>query len=127
MQSEAIKPRPSDVDDYGHLVSRFREIVRRAVPPGAVVAVVSRGDHELLDLPGRSAWHFPQRSDGAYAGYYPADSAGAIAHLESLRECGAGFIAFPATALWWLNHYDAFRRYLEERYRPVVRDDETCV
>src|SRR5436190_611777 len=127
MHSEAIKPGSSDLAAYGDLVSRFRQIVRRAVPPGAIVVVVSRGDHELLDLPGRSAWHFPRRSDGAYAGYYPADSSGAIAHLESLRESGAAFLAFPATALWWMDHYDAFRRHLEQRYRPVVRDNETCV
>src|SRR5436190_9005357 len=127
MQSEAIKPGSRNDHDYAGLVSRFREIVRRAVPPGAIVAVVSRGDHELLDLPGRSAWHFPQRADGVYAGYYPADSFAAIAHLESLREQGAGYFAIPATSRWWMDHYDAFRRHLEQRYRPVVRSDETCV
>lgn len=113
--------------EYAGLVTRFREIVRRAVPPGAVVAVVSKGDHGLLDLGSRRAWHFPQREDGEYAGYYPADSAAAIAHLEGLRDKGADFLALPATALWWLDHYVEFRQHLESRYRPVVESRDTCV
>src|SRR5947207_15858862 len=91
--------------EYASLVSRFQALGSRALPADAVVAVVSRGDHELLDLGGRLAWHFPRREDGVYAGYHPADSAAAIAHLEGLRDRGAEFLAFPATALWWLEHY----------------------
>jgi glycosyltransferase involved in cell wall biosynthesis len=112
---------------YQQLVGRIQEMVRTSVPPGATVIVVSKGDEELLKLAeGRKAWHFPQTEEGLYAGYHPADSAQAIAHLEELRAKGGQFLLFPATALWWLEHYAEFGRHLEGRYRRVG-DDESCV
>ena len=92
------------------------------------MVVVSRGDEALLDLgDGRLGWHFPQEEGGVYAGYYPADSAEAIAHLEELREKGAGFLLFPETAFWWLESYKEFGEYLEHRYQLFVRREETCL
>jgi glycosyltransferase involved in cell wall biosynthesis len=113
--------------DYLNIVDRFRSRVRRALAPGATVAVVSKGDRELLEIDGRRAWHFPQRADGVYAGYYPPDSVTAIAHLEALREKGAEFLALPSPAMWWLDHYPEFAGYLESQYRLLVRDEEVCL
>jgi hypothetical protein len=115
------------VDEYRALVRRFAEFVRSAVPADATVAVVSKGDAELLEIDGRAAWHFPQRTDGTYAGYYPFDSASAIAHLEELREKGVDHLAFPAPSMWWLDHYGELRRHLESRYREVSQDAEAGV
>lgn len=112
------------VDEYRALVRRFAEFVRSAVPADATVAVVSKGDAELLEIDGRAAWHFPQRTDGTYAGYHPVDSAGAISHLEELRAKGVDHIAFPAPSLWWLDHYEQLRLHLESHYREVSRDPE---
>lgn len=111
---------------YRELVPRIRAVVRDTVPAGATVAVISRGDGALLNLDGRTGWHFPQQDDGVYAGYYPADSAGAIAHLEALRARGARYLLIPATALWWLDFYGDFGRHLQNRYDVVVRRDDTC-
>ena len=80
----------------------------------------------MLRLGSRRGWHFPRSADGRYAGYYPADSTDAIAQLERLREKGAGYIVFPATSLWWLDHYPDFSRHLESRYQLLVRDDRIC-
>jgi hypothetical protein len=113
--------------EYCRLVERVRQVVADLVPHGATVAVVSRGDDDLLRLNGRRAGHFPQREDGVYLGYHPADSAGAIAHLEALRARGVRYLVFPRTAFWWLEHYADFRRHLEQRYRVAVRDESTCV
>jgi len=110
------------VDEYRALVRRFAEFVRGAVPADATVAVVSKGDAELLEIDGCAAWHFPQRTDGTYAGYHPIDSAGAIAHLEELRAKGVDHLAFPAFSLWWLDHYEDLRLHLEGNYREVSRD-----
>lgn len=115
------------VDEYRALVRRFAEFVRSAVAEDATVAVVSRGDTELLEIDGRAAWHFPQRTDGTYAGYHPFDSATAIAHLEELREKGADHIAFPTPSLWWLDHYEELRKHLEDRYREVSQDPDAGV
>ena len=111
---------------YQEVVTRFREVVRGAVPRDATVAVVSRGDGDLLDIEVSRAWHFPQRRDGVYLGYYPPDSSAAIQHLERLRERGAEFLAFPASSLWWLEHYEGFARHLDDNYALVVHDEDVC-
>jgi len=104
-----------------------QELVGAALPAGATVLVVSRGDEELLALDGRVGWHFPQAEDGRYAGYHPEDSAEAVRHLEELRVRGATHLVIPATSAWWLDHYVDFRRHLEERFAAVAADPETCV
>ena len=113
--------------EYDRLVDRFRRLVEEIAPPKTTVVVVSRGDAALLELRDRDAWHFPRRSDGAYAGYHPRDSAAAVTHLESLRKKGADVLAFPWVSLWWLEHYDGFREHLEEHYREIVWEEDTAV
>ncbi len=111
---------------YEEILERVRETVRRAVPAGAHVLVASRGDERLLDLDGRRAGHFPQESAGVYAGHYPADGRAAVVHLERLRANGAEYLVFPSTSLWWLDHYRELASHLQNRYRELVRDDDTC-
>jgi glycosyltransferase involved in cell wall biosynthesis len=112
---------------YQRLLHQIREVVNAELPPDATVVVVSKGDDQLLQLGGRTAWHFPQNEAGVYAGYNPADSAAAIKHLEELRAKGGDFLLFPGTGLWWLDHYREFREHLEARYPTVVRRDDVCV
>jgi colanic acid/amylovoran biosynthesis glycosyltransferase len=100
--------------------------VASAIPAHAVVAVISRGDSELLALPVGSAVHFPQTADGRYAGHHPASSDEAIAQLEALRLRGAGYLVVPGTAAWWLDHYVEFREHLERRYLRVPIPDSPC-
>jgi glycosyltransferase involved in cell wall biosynthesis len=118
---------PSNYLRYQQLLARLREVIRTTLPPGATVIVISRGDGELLKLEGRTAWHFPQREDGIYAGYNPADSAAAIAHLEALRAKGGQYLLLPSTTLWWLEHYAEFRQHLQSHYRVVVDVKDTCL
>ena len=112
---------------YQQLPERIREVVRSALPADATVLVVSKGDNALLHLDGRTAWHFPQTENGAYAGYYPATSAAAIAHLEALRKKGAEFLLLPPTAFWWLEHYTRFAAHLRKNSRRVLKDDRLVV
>jgi hypothetical protein len=112
---------------YGELVARVRERVRGAVPPGAHVLVVTKGDERLLELDGRRAGHFPQTATGLYSGFHPADGAAAAQHLDELRAAGSEFFVIPATALWWLDHYPELRDYLERCCELVVEDRETCL
>ena len=113
-------------DRYATLVERVRQRIVKATPPDSTILVASRGDGELLRLDGRRAWHFPRSGDGSYAGHHPADSGEAIARLEEERAGGAAFIVFPATAAWWLDHYEGLRRHLEGHYESVLSDPETC-
>ena len=112
---------------YRQLLTRIRDAVRSLLPRDAVVAVVSKGDDDLLKLYGRRGWHFPQDNEGAYAGYHPGNSTAAIAHLEWLRSRGATHFLVPQTAWWWLDQYAEFREHLEARYRTVLCTKETCL
>jgi GT2 family glycosyltransferase len=112
---------------YVKLTERVRRAVSDATPAGATVVIVSRGDDQLLRVDGRTAWHFPRAGDGAYAGHHPADSLDAIARLEAARAAGAEYIVFPRTGLWWLEHYDGFRRHLDDSYRLRFSDPASCV
>jgi GT2 family glycosyltransferase len=122
---EPYQRRPNQ--PYQQLTRRIREVVQTTLPAGATVLVVSNGDDELLRLDRMHAWHFPQTHAGVYAGHHPADSADAIARLETLRAKGAEFLLFPKTALWWLDHYREFREHLKHHYPSVARQQDTCL
>jgi len=107
---------------YRHEVEVVRRAVVESVPAGSVVLVASRGDRELLRFDERTGWHFPQAPDGRYGGHHPADSDSAIAQLEELRAKGAGYLVFPPTAAWWLEHYEGLAGYLDERFARVEND-----
>jgi hypothetical protein len=119
----AVSPRASG---YAQLVKRVREIVTRVVPPDASILVLSKGDDALL-VPGFAAAHFPQDSTRAYAGYYPADSAAAVAHLEHCCADGSEFIVFPNTAYWWLEKYPGLTQHLLVRARVVYHDADCLI
>ena len=108
---------------YGALVERARGVLSDAVPAGATVLVVSKGDQSLLELDGVQAWHFPCGAEGEWGGYNPSGSAEAIAWIDELRARGAGYIAFPGTAFWWLDFYDDLARHLAAEGGEVLRDD----
>jgi len=113
------------VADYAELIQRIRTTALAALPAGARVLVVSRGD-EALFPPGLMAAHFPQGAGGVYAGFHPADSGAAIAHLEQCRAEGAEFLLLPATAFWWLDYYGGLLQHLMGRGR-VLHHDGHCV
>ena len=118
---------PAEYFRYRHLMSAIRDVVDAQIPPGETVAVVSRGDDELLDLGTHPAWHFPQDDAGAYIGYHPHDSAEAITHLEALRAHGAPYLRVPPTAYWWLEHYRNFALHLEQRYHRLTQQEDGCL
>jgi GT2 family glycosyltransferase len=113
--------------EYQSLRDRIRQTVRNRLPHGASVAVISKGDEELLQFEGRLGWHYPQGENGGYANVYPAHSEEAIAKLEALRGRGADFLLIPKPAFWWLEYYGQFKDHLERQYPLSVRDSETCL
>jgi hypothetical protein len=113
--------------EYLTLKERISEVAAAALPKDARVAVVTRGDPELLQLGGMRAWHFPQNEQGDYVGHHPLDSAAAIEELERTRKRGAEFLILPSSSFWWLDHYGEFAAHLEERYRRRWADDSCIV
>jgi glycosyltransferase involved in cell wall biosynthesis len=124
---DAAAPPIVELKHYQEMVERVRQAMVEAIPEGSTVAVISRGDPELLKVTARCGWHFPQDERGTYAGHYPRDSAAAIRQVESVRQKGAGFLVFPHTAAWWLDHYAELKDYLERNYSEVMWRDGTCV
>jgi glycosyltransferase involved in cell wall biosynthesis len=113
---------------HGRKVARAaRAFAESSLPAGSTVLMISRGDQELVELTDRVGWHVPQTEDGTYAGHHPDDSDAAIRQLERLRERGADYLLIPATSSWWLDHYEGFRRHLEQRYVRWSPDPEACV
>jgi hypothetical protein len=106
---------------------RLQAAVSAAVPAGATVLVISRGDEQLLSIDGRDALHFPQGKDGGWSGHHPADSAEAIGHLEALRASGAQYLVVPPTYRWWLRHYEGLQRHLDARYETVLDGDQAAI
>jgi GT2 family glycosyltransferase len=114
-------------EEYLRVVKAVRDAVRAATPSDAIVSVISKGDGRLLSLFGRSAWHFPRGRNGQYAGYHPANSSGAIIHLEVQRAQGAEYLVIPKPSFWWFESYADFKRYLDQHYRAIVTDPASCV
>jgi GT2 family glycosyltransferase len=113
--------------EYQVLRRKIREAAVASLPADATVVVISKGDDELLEMDGRRAWHFPRDEAGRYANVYPADSAAAIAHLETLRAAGATHLLIPKPAFWWLEHYSGFRDHLSRACGPAAREDDICM
>jgi hypothetical protein len=118
-------PSAASPDDYDTLVARIREIVTARLPALAAVLVVSRGDDRLL-VPADTAAHFPQATNGGYAGFHPRDSEAAVTHLEDLRAGRAEYLLFPSTAYWWLDYYGGLTKHLLTTAR-VVHHDRHCL
>src|SRR5262249_49051804 len=80
---------------YEELLRRIGPFVDKLVPDAATMAVISKGDDQLLKATHRTARHFPCGSNGEYTGYHPACSLAAIAMLEVARGQGADFLLVP--------------------------------
>lgn len=108
---------------YQQLVADVKGAIRRHVPRGSIVLVVSKGDPALVRIPGRIGWHFPRTAEGTYPGFHPHSSTTAIAALEALRAQGADYLVVPRSALWWVDHYENLFLHLEQRCRLAAELD----
>jgi GT2 family glycosyltransferase len=112
---------------YLQLREQIRGTLAGQLPYGSTIAVVSKGDEQLIQFDRQQGWHFPQDDEGRYANVYPADSAEAIAHLEDIRGKGATHLLLPEPAYWWLEFYGDFKNHLSLNYDLVMEKRETCL
>jgi GT2 family glycosyltransferase len=112
---------------YEGLKARVRLAVQASVPAGAHVAVLSRGDDDLVAAAGSHAVHFPSAEDGSYAGFNPSDDAEALRWVEQLRRRGCTHLVVPATATWWMEYYPDLRAHLQESAEQATTDPDTCL
>jgi hypothetical protein len=111
--------------DWEAVVARAAEAVRRVVPADARVGAVTKWDPTLLELSGRRGHNFPDRRrlpDG-----YPRDGAAAVAHLEHMRGEGLSHLVLPNASFWWLEHYPALARHLDDRAVRLWADEDCLI
>jgi GT2 family glycosyltransferase len=114
---------PNPVNEQLHRA--ISKAVEDSTLPDAAIVVVSKGDEELiriLERTGRRAWHFPQMSDGTYAGHHPADSREILVGLGDLCAHGAEYLLIPSTSNWWLDHYPEFARRVTPDEQRIMHD-----
>jgi glycosyltransferase involved in cell wall biosynthesis len=109
---------------YAFIVEELERVVAQRIPLHATIAVVSKGDDELLRVGERTAWHFPRYPDGRYAGYYPSDGREALEHLEELIALGAEYFVLPEPSSWWLETYPELRQRLDAGGEVVFCEPE---
>ncbi|MDQ1445958.1 MAG: hypothetical protein QOI20_2422, partial [Acidimicrobiaceae bacterium] len=109
---------------YLLLRARLRAAVSAITPAGATIAFVSRGDDDLLDIPGRTGWHVPRMPDGAWSAGLPERGADAVRHVELVRAFGADFLVLPAPYGWWLDHYRELADHLSTHAVAKLADPE---
>jgi hypothetical protein len=108
---------------FAEIMTKIRRAMRGVAPPDAKVLVCADGEDGYLQLDGRKTSHFPQSPEGTYVGNNVADSAGAIAQIERLRDKGAEFLLVPATSDWWLSYYPEFGAYLRTRHEEIAAEE----
>jgi GT2 family glycosyltransferase len=125
--ASTVERQPAGIEVRAEQADRIREVLPECVPAGASVLVISDGDPDLLDLPGRDARHFPVGSDGRHKEADPRDGKEAIEWLEKQRAKGGHYLLIPPTGFWWLKRYDEFAEHLGDRYKRVWADDACIV
>jgi hypothetical protein len=111
-ETTKASPQNAETRSFDRLL---QDVVADALPPEAVVLVVTSSASEVPKLADRLTFRFPLV-------YMPADSDQAITHLESLRQKGAGYLLFPSTEFWWFERYAEFLRHLDTKGRCVWND-----
>ena len=92
------------------------------VPDGSVGLVLSKGDDALVEVPGRTLWHFPRADDGGYSGWYPGSSTELLELLDRQLALGVGYIVVPDDASWWLEFYEGFAERVARDFAQVSAD-----
>ena len=110
--------------EYAALAGRVTDAVREHVPSGANGAGRQPGRRRArrprsITGPGtsRSSTTAPMPATTRPTTRRRSPSSSGCA------SAGPKYLVLPATALWWLDHYERFRRHLEDRYRVLDADD----
>jgi glycosyltransferase involved in cell wall biosynthesis len=112
-------------NSWQHQLNLIIAEMRAVIPEGRTVILI---DDETLGIDDSIGFHlipFLEQS-GQYIGPPPDDET-ALRELEHLRKQGAHNLVVAWTAFWWLEHYPHFRRFLDEHYSCVLRNQRLVV
>jgi predicted O-methyltransferase YrrM len=107
---------------------RIRQTIQELqgfVDPGTTPIVIDDGTWPPEAFDELSAKHFLERN-GTYWGR-PGSDEQAIEELERLHGSGARYLTFIADSFWWLQYYAGFQRYVESRFKCVLRNERLIV
>lgn len=110
---------------------RWRRHVERTIrafdviPGGERLVLIDEGVLDRSRLKRLNIREFPEEA-GYWAGL-PESSEHAIRQLDAEIAAGASHLAVVSTSRWWLDHYDAFARYLTTVASLVVETNDTEV
>ncbi len=116
-----------DEPGYNEMIDRIRAVASSLLAQGASVAVVSKGDERLLELPPARCCHFMTTPGGIYAGHHPRDAEEAIQRLGKLSSDGVDHVLIPESSYWWLDHYSGFKEHLERWGQRITAESESCM
>ena len=106
---------------WHHRMELTRRELADIVPERASFIFVDLQQLQPALPPARRAIPFLERG-GQYWGPPPDDGV-AIDELERLRREGARLLVITWPAFWWLEHYAAFQRHLDSRYRRILQNE----
>jgi lipopolysaccharide biosynthesis protein/glycosyltransferase involved in cell wall biosynthesis len=106
------------------LVPEIVELIRRVLPAGATILVVSDGRNDLLRLEGYETRHFPRVADREHEASSTDESVRGIELLEAEVEAGAEFLLVPHTLRRRLDREPDLRGRLE--LGGTIWDDDVC-
>jgi hypothetical protein len=95
--------------------------IRSTIPSGASYILVDELQTRLRSDSERRTVPFLEK-DGEYWGR-PADDQQAISEIERLRKSGCTHIVVAWPAMWWLNYYDGFNRYLRSNFYCTLNNE----
>ena len=105
------------------LVERLQRLVRFSIPHNAPVIVRAQETPSLLQGEGHTVWSFtPTAGDAALHNEYAA-----IDQLEALRAKGGAFLLIAHSAWDWFAAHPQFKHYVEQRYRVILREEDTGI
>jgi GT2 family glycosyltransferase len=107
------------------MLASIRDTVAKHVPIGSTLAVISKGDHQLLSFDHHHAAHFSQDRNGNYSGHHPADGDEVRSSLRRAIEQGANFLLVPAHSFWWIDFYTALHPVFHAP-QALVCETEHC-
>ena len=77
------------------------------------------------DLDGRCIYPFVEK-DGAYDGV-PIHDEHAITELKRMYKMGVEYLVFTWITFWWLDEYPTLRKYLDDNYNCVYKNERVII
>jgi SAM-dependent methyltransferase len=99
--------------------------VRAVIAPADTLILVGGDELEAMVAGGRRALPFLVGDE--QEGDIPPDDSSAIRELERLLRSGASFLVFAWPAVWWLDCYALFHRFLHSEVRCVLQNDRVII